>query len=285
MATTQVQYRQEFVLGFAQRVSLLKDTTTKEMMVKGNQATFLVADHTGTAVTRGVNGLIPYGENSNTQVTATLVEKHAPFSMTGFNIFQSQADQREIMQLNSMAQINRDIDDIILTELANGTLDTGAAATASLTIINKAMAQLQINGVPWDGNIFAVVSPAFIGYLMQLASFASADYVLRRPFVDFPGLNATDVKGSGQGWHDWMGVKWISSSRVSGVGTNAEKCFMYHKSAIGHAANTNEVVCDIGYDGMQARSWALSSIYHSAKILQNTGIVQMLHDGSAYVAT
>jgi len=284
-AAPQVQYRQEFIAGFIQRQSLLRDVVTHESVIKGNQATFLVASSSGTAVTRGVNGMIPYNDNSNTQVTATLAEKHAPFEMTGFNIFQSQSNQREIMQMNSMSVINRDIDLVILAELANATLDTGSATTASLTMVSKAMAQLQNNGVPWDGQVYAVVSAAFMLYLMQIPSFASADYVNVKPFVNFPGLNASNEKAAGQGWYEWMGVKWIVSSQISGVGTSAEECFMFHRSAIGHAVDTGGIDTEIGYDGKQQISWSRASLFHGAKILQNTGIVNFNHDGSAFVAT
>lgn len=284
-AAPQIQYRQEFVLGFGQRQSLLKDTTTKEMVVKGNQATFLVANTSGTASTRGVNGLIPASDNDNTQVTATLLEKHDLRRMTGFNIFQSQSDQRAIMQMNTMSVINNDIDLAILAELANGTLDTGAAAVATSTMVNKALAQLQLNGVPFDGNIYAVVSPAFMAYLVDIPAFSSADYVNVKPNLNFPGLNATNVKGGGQGWHDWRGVKWIVSSKITGAGSASETCFMYHSSAIGHAVASGNIESEIGYDGEQAYSWARCSLFHGAKLLQNTGVVRMVHDGSALVAT
>lgn len=284
-AAPQVQYRQEFIAGFTQRQSLLKDAVSRETMIKGNQATFLVANTTGTAVSRGVNGRIPANENDNVQVTATLVEKHSVYEMTGFNIFQSQGDQRAIMQMNAMSIINRDIDLVILAELANGTLDTGAAATASLTMIGKAMAQLGNNGVPWDGNVFAVISMAFLLYLMQIPSFSSADFVNVKPFVNYPGLNATDPNKAGQGWYEWMGVKWIVNSLISGVGTNAEKCYMFHRNAIGHAVNSGMIDSEIGYDGRDQLSWARSSLFHGAKILQNSGIAVMNHDGSAFVLT
>lgn len=285
-AAPQIQYRQEFILGFAQRQSLLKEATTREMVIKGNQATFLVATTTGTAVTRGVNGLIPASDNDNTQVTATLVEKHDLRRMNSFNIFQSQSDQRAIMQMNTMAVINRDMDLVILAELANGTLDTGSTgATATLTMINKALTQLQVNGVPWDGNVFAVVSPAFMSYMMDIPAFSSADYVNVKPNANFPGLNASTVKGGGQGWYEWRGVKWMMNSLITGIGTASEKCFVFHRSAIGHAIATGEIDSAIGYNEEQQYSWARASLFQGAKLLQNTGIVQMLHDGSAYVAT
>lgn len=279
------QYRNEFVLGFAQRASLLKDTTTKEMMIKGNQATFLVANTTGSMVTRGVNGLIQYQDNDNAQVTAVLQERHAPYEMTNFNIFTSQGDQRAIMQMNSMALVNRDIDNFILAELANGTLDTGAAATASMTMIGKAIATLQNGGVPWDGNVYAVISASFLIYLMSLPQFSSADYVNVKPAVNYPGLNATQSNSTGQGWYDWMGVKWIVNSLITGAGSAAEKCYMYHRSAIGYACDTDNVSVEMDYDKKQHSSWTRASLFHGAKMLQNAGIIQMLHDGSAHVAT
>src|SRR5690348_6262113 len=105
------QYRQAFVDQFETRVSILRSFATKETMSSGQTVTFLVAGSgTDTAVTRGVNGLIPYGNPTNTQVSATLVEKHAPYELTNFNIFASQGDQKAIMRQASMSVINRDID-------------------------------------------------------------------------------------------------------------------------------------------------------------------------------
>lgn len=285
-AAPQTVYRDEFVLGFGQRVSLLKDTTTEELMIKGNQAVFMTVDSSGTAVTRGVNGLIPAGDNNNTQITATLLEKHDLRRMTGFNIFQSQGRQREIMQLNCMSVINRDIDSVILTELANGTLDTGAAATASMTMISKALATLGNNGVGMDGNIFAVVSPAFLEYISNLPSWASADYVNVKPLTNYPGWNAMDPKkGMGLGFWEWKGVKWIVSNQLSGVGTASCTCFMYHRAAIGHAVDTAGIDSMIGTNDEHQYSWARCSLFHGAKLLQNTGIIRMIHDDSALVAT
>jgi hypothetical protein len=73
----QIQYRQEAIAGFEQMQSLVRDTTTVEAVIKGNQATFLVADSgSAQAVTRGVNGLIPARPDNLTQNTATLLEWH-----------------------------------------------------------------------------------------------------------------------------------------------------------------------------------------------------------------
>jgi len=130
-----VQYRQEFIAAFEQHQSLLRESTTTEAVIKGNQATFLVAGSGGaTAKTRGVNGLIPARGDDLQQPVATLVEWHDLVRKTDFNIFASQGNQRAIMQMTCMAVINRKIDQDIITELATGTISTGVAAAPTLNL-------------------------------------------------------------------------------------------------------------------------------------------------------
>ena len=106
-----------------------------------------------------------------------------------------------------------------------------------------------------------------------------------KPNVNYPGLNASDPRKSGQGWYEWRGVKWVVSSKITGIGTNAELCYVFHRSAIGHSCNSNEVQSVIGYNEEQDYSYARCTLFHGAKLLQNSGVVRMLHDGSALVAT
>jgi Phage capsid protein len=276
----QIQYRDEFIAGFEAHQALLRNTCTTEVVIKGNQATFLVVDSgSASAVTRGVNGLIPARNDNNNQYTATLVEWHDLVQKTGFNIFQSQGDQRAAMQMTSRGVLNRRIDADILTELANGTQDTGAATTMSLALALRAKTILGNAEVPFDGGIYAVISPAAEAYLLMSSEFSSADYVPVKPLASGETAFADTPK-----MYSWMGVNWIVHPNVSGVGTNAEKCFMFHKNAIGHAINTGDLMTAIGYDEEQDYSFARASAFTGAKLLQNTGIVVINHDGSALVA-
>ena len=275
----QKQFRQEMIAGFEQLQSLVRDTVTTEAVIKGNEAEFLVADSGGaTAVTRGVNGMIPARGDNNTQTTVTLVEWHDLVRKTRFNIFASQGDQRSLMQKTTMGVINRKIDSDIITELNTGTVNTGAAVTGSLALVMKSMTILQNADVPWDTNISALITPAMNAYLMQIAAYASADYVDMKPMVS-PNAWADKPKA-----RRWLDVNWIVHPNLPGKGTNAEKCFMFHKSAIGHAANTDGMNTAVGYDDEQDYSYARCSMFMGTQLLQNSGIVVMNHDGSAYVA-
>ena len=147
----QKQYRQEFIAGFELGQALLRSTVVTETVIKGNEAVFLVAD-TGNAepVTRGVNGLIPARADNLNQYTATLVEWHDKPRRTNFNIFASQGDGRRIMQEGTVKVMNRKIDQDIIGELNQGTLNTGASATASLSLVMRAQTILGNNEVEME---------------------------------------------------------------------------------------------------------------------------------------
>lgn len=258
--------------------SLVRESTTNEAVIKGNQAEFLVADSGGaTTVTRGTNGRIPGRGDNLTQVTCTLTEEHDKVEKTGFNIFASQGDQRAIMQHTSYGVINRRVDDQIITELNTATNDTGSAAAMSLSLAMKALTKLGNNDVPYDGNIWALITPAALAYLLQVTEFASADYVEHKP------LDKDAEPGNMKwGYYRWANAKWIVHPNLPGVGTNAEKCFMYHRTAIGHAMDVAGIKTAVGYNEEDDYSFCRMSGYMGAKLIQNSGVVVINHDGSAY---
>jgi hypothetical protein len=269
----QSQYRQEFVQGYEQRQSLTRKTVTTETQIKGNSAIFLVADSGGAnAVTRGLNGLIPARPDNLAQNTATLTEWHDLVRRSSFNIFASQGDGRAIMQGTTMAVLNRKVDSDIVTALATATQTTGAAATASLDLAMYALTILGNNDVPMDGNISALITPAFYAYLMQTKEFTNVDYVNNKPFEGYNTM------------FRWANVNWIVQPNLPGKGTSSESCFMYHKDAIGHAINSGEIQTAVGYNEEQDYSFARASAFMGSKVLQNSGIVTIAHDGSKYAA-
>ncbi len=274
----QAQYRDEFIKFFEQRATLLRKTVTTEAVIKGGTAIFLVAGSgSDTAVTRGVDGLIPARSDTETQYTATLVEWHDLRRKTRFNIFASQADQRAIMQMNAIAVLNRKIDQDILTALSGTSINTGAYVAGSLALILKAKTKLGNAGIPWDNNIFAIISPALEAFLYQTTEFASGDYVNTKP-----------VQGADYAWDDspkmrnWLGINFVTHPNVSGVGTSTEKCYLFHKNAIGSAFDTGPgLQTRIGYDDEQDYSFCRATSFFGTVLLQNAGIVEIRHDASS----
>lgn len=272
------QYRDEVIAGFELSQSLLRNTVTTEFVREGNSAVFLVEDTSDKeAVTRGLNGVIPSRNDNATQYTATLEEWHDKVRQTKFNIFKSQGSdkRRANMQAGTIKVMNRKTDSLILAALSASTTTATMASGATLFGIANVLTLLGNNevNVEEEDNMFAAVSPAFFGYLMQTKEFASADYVEMKT-----------LQGQPFRMRRWAGFNWIMHPRVSGVGTASEICYFYHRNAIGHAVDTDNMDVDADYNREDSYSWARCSAFMGSKLLQNGGVVKVTHDGSALSA-
>ena len=199
--------------------------------------------------------------------------RHDLVRKTRFNIFQSQGDQKRLMQETTRKVLNRRIDADVIAQLDTATNNLGAASTMALSVAAKAMTTLGEAEVPVqeEDKMFAVCSPAVRGYLMQIPEFTKADYVEMK-FLAGPARRLLR----------WAGFNWIFHPNLTGVGTPSEKCYFYHRDAIGSAFDKGEGLnVAIGYDDEQDYSYARASSFTGAKLLQQSGIVQFLHDASA----
>ena len=277
----QTQYRDEFIAAFEARATLLRETVTTEAVIKGNQAVFLVAGSGGaSAVTRGANGLIPARNDDNQQNTVTLREWHDLVRKTGFNIFASQGNQRQIMQMTSMSVMNRKIDDQIITVANTGTVTVGAAgAVPTVSLFQNARVKLSNASVPWDSNISLVCQPSFLAFLEQAPEFSNAEYVEVKPYA------GSDENPS---WRDkpmayrWRNCLIIEHPNLPGKATASEKSFLYQKTSIGHAANTGGISTAVGYNDEQDYTYARTSCFMEGLLLQNAGVVVFTTDGTVY---
>ncbi len=98
-----------------------------------------------------------------------------------------------------------------------------------------------------------------------------------------PGVLLKPLVGPAKKMRNWAGVNWIVHNRLPGRTTNAEKCFLFHRNAIGHAFDNETLKAVVGYDEEQDYSYARVTNFMGSKLLQNSGVVVMNHDGSAIV--
>lgn len=276
----QRKYRTETIKGYEKNKSLTMRLVTTEADIQAKEATFLVADSGGaSAVTRGLNGRIPSRPDNLNQFTAVLEEWHDVVERTRFNIYTSQGDGRKIMQQTTHAVINRKCDEIIYDELGLGTQSWntgGAASVATLALILRANAQLGQNSVLNDGggnNVGCIITPAFHAKLMELDQFSSHDYVKDTKFNNVGKDRA----------FSWLGRDWVVDEALPGAGTANAKCFMFHKTSIGCAVDSENMQCEVDYDRRDDFSWARCSIFMGAKLLQNSGIIIMNHDDAVVI--
>lgn len=270
----QTLYRDEFVAAFEQRQSYLRDSVTTEAMIKGNQAVVLVTGTADTMKERGVDGLIPAANETDTQITVTLKEMHHRATVTGFDIFGGQSDRRRILQERGMKAANKEIDDVILTALdaTTTTYNSGSAVALTYGRLVDIMSELYESQVDNDGQITCVWSPKQYAKILTFAQATSIDYVNGKPLVDGPNP------------FRFLGAMHIMHPRVPGVGTATAKGFVYHKAAIAHAIDNAGIKTDIGYNGEHDYSYARHTVYHGSKILQNAGVIEVVNDDTAAIS-
>jgi hypothetical protein len=281
-SSPQTLYSAEFIDNFEVGVSLLRDTVTTEGVAKGNSFIFASAGTAGaTAVTRGINGLIPGRGVDQTQYTCTLEEWHDVPEVTDFNEFSSQASIRRKVIKDQMIVINRKLDNQIVTELSAGVtqyLGT-TAATANPGMFSSAAAVLNAAGVPWN-EITAAVTPAAYKYLMDSDKFAK-----QGQWIDhFPWMDGGPAFKNKQQIYNWMGLNFIVCNNLPNLGTSSEVCYIYHRNSVGHAIG-KAPMSTVGFDERHAYHYVRTTMYTGAKALLTTGIIGIRHDGSAVVAT
>lgn len=268
-----IVYDAEMVGAFQRKKSLLRPTCTTRGVNKGGSFVFDVyGDRNDSAVTRGANGDIPYGNTSQSQITLTMDEWHATKEKNRFNIFKGQADQRRAMQEQVVYIANRKMDAQIIAALETATVVNTTAVTATYDFVMAAIVNLAQNDAG-EGMITALITPAYFGNLGKLKEFSSADFTDNNMFSTKP-MERT---------FKWCGIDWIIHTGLTGMGTAAETCFMYNSAAIGHALAEGDPRHDADYEKKHDRSWAKSTFFGGAKLLQNSGVIKMKHDGSGFV--
>lgn len=177
------------------------------------------------------------------------------------------------MQQTTRKVLNRRIDADIIAQLDTATNNLGGATTFSLASVAKAVVALGENEVDTSDidNMWALATPAVQGYIMQLPEATKIDY------VDMKMLT-----GPVRRTMRWAGFNWIFHPNLTGVGTASEKCYFYHRDAIGSAFDSGEGLnTAVGYDEEQDYSFARASSFTGGKLLQQSGVQQFLHNASA----
>lgn len=274
----QTIYKQELVKTFERRKSYFEPRVTTDGIASGSSYVFLLNGSGGrTAVTRGVNGLIPSSANDDTQLTCTLTEWHDKPQTTKFNIFSGQAgaSRRSAMQEESIAVLNRKADDIVISELATSTQYAGASAAAltsaiavrAVSIVLANNAELSVNDVT------GVISAAAFGLLVQQQLISSKDYVDNSMLPGMPTM------------FRWAGITWMVHTGLPGANTSSERLFVFHRNAIGLARDRSGMDVAAGYDEQDSYYWARASMFMGAKLLQNAGVCSIRHDATTMLAT
>lgn len=272
---TATQYKNEWITLFQRGETYLKDTVMRETILAGHSsATFAFAGVSSDMTERGVNGLIPAANATDTQINVPLKEKHFLEKETDFNVFTSQGEGlRKAMQMRARTSAAREIDNEIVRALtaASNVYNSGTAVTLTHGKIVDIISELRENDV--HGMVTFVHSVKSFARLKTLQQFTSVDYVDQKPLM---GDDERPVM--------FAGARHVQFNGLVGKGGATAALYVYAKDAVGHALANESTDVKSGFDDEQAYSWARSTIYHGAKILQQAGVLKVVHDDTAAFA-
>lgn len=141
------------------------------------------------------------------------------------------SSDEEKFETHAMAMahaIGRKSDDLIIGAMCRAPVSDYGNSKFGMcgdTVLN-AFEDLDDNGVPDDGQRFAVVGWKQWSAMLNIPEFAAAEYV---------GTGALPWKGTQA--KRWLGTLWMPHSGLPKTG-NIRTCFWYHRRAIGHASGS-----------------------------------------------
>lgn len=269
------QYEREVHEAYQRMGSYLRSTVRTKSNVIGSSTTFQKVGK-GTASTKARHSLIPTMNQDHTPIECTLADWYAADWVDKLDELKTNIDERMVVTNGGAYALGRKTDELIITAL-DGTTNVLSGGYVALTRA-RALASFEALialDVPADGGIYCVVTPRQWSQLLTLDEFASADWVDSKPFVEgapSPGRFRT-----------WLGVNWGFHTGLPGMGTSTAKCFMWHRTSIGHASGA-DVTTDITWHGDHAAHFINNMMSQGACLIDANGALEIQVDDTTAIS-
>lgn len=256
------QYEQEVHVAYQQKGSKLRNTVRNKTNIIGKSTTFQIVGK-GTAGTKERHGLVPTMSLDHTPVECTLTDHYAGDWVDSLDEIKTNINERQVVADAGAYALGRKTDDLIITALQATTNIVGDYSSClTKGLIMSAFELLNANDVPDDGNRFGIVGVRQWSELLNLEEFSDADYVGDA----HPWLKGTENR-------KWLGINWIMHTGLPLTDDDAQ-CFLYHKSAVGHASGA-EIKSDITWHGDRAAHFIANSMSQGAVVIDDSAIVSL----------
>ena len=264
------QFESDVHLAYQRQGSKLRNTVRLKNNVKGESTTFQKIG-TGTADTKTRHGKVPLMNLDHTPVECTLADYYAGDWVDKVDELKLNIDERMVTARSGAYALGRKTDSLIITALDGATntadIDLSALTTVLLT---DWFTDLFARDVPSDdGQTWGVVSWAVWGKMMSLNEFVSADYVAPQGMQFQTGIRPKV----------WGGVNWMPHSGLASAAAT-RKCYIYHKTAIGHASGA-DVSTDITWHGDYAAHFVNNMMSQGSVMIDVNGIEERIIDETA----
>lgn len=194
-------------------------------------------------------------------VTATLADWEVPIYAQKFDALKTSVDLINEYQLETVAAINRRVDDTIITAMAAATTTlTTVAGGLTYAKLLEAVTFFNTNDVASEDRIF-VVSAQALSDALAIQQLTSGDYMQ---------LGAIMNAGIGQA----LGMTWVLSTRLPKATTN-RTLFAFNKKAVGVAMG-QDVKTEINYIPHKVSTLINTTVSLGAVVVDNLQIAKMI---------
>ena len=243
----------------------LRNTVRTKTSSTGATTVFQKAG-TGIAATKTRHGMVPVMNLEHTQVECTPEDFYAGDWVDKLDEIKTNIDERKILVDAGAYALSRKTDEMIVAAVSAATTVVGDYSTGlTKDLLLSAFETLNAADVPDDGQRFGVVGPHQWNELLNIDEFASSDFASDA----FPWMKGTECR-------KWLGIVWMMHTGLPLSATNRD-CFLYHKTAIGHAIGA-EVTSDITWHGDRA-AWFVNNSMSQGAVLIDGGVVVKIKVG------
>lgn len=263
------KFNRDVHLEFQQRGSLFRTLVRTDAEVMASTLRFQKLG-TITVGSKARNGTIPISNPGHTHVDVTMLDRYAATLIDKLDLTKLNIDVRSGYVENMTAGFARETDDQIVAALTAGATQTQGSFSGGITrnVALLAREQLDTNNVFSDGRCYCAVTPRQWSYLMTIDQFTREEYI---------GYDQLPWKQQGFQMKLWNRVYWFVSTRLPGAGTSTARCYMWHKTAVGHGINAE---VDITWDWENLmKGWSgAGSMSMNAVVIDARGLVEIRID-------
>ncbi len=260
------KFNRDTHLEFQQRGSLFRNLVRTDAEVKAESLRFQKLG-TMTVGSKARNGTIAIQNPEHTHVDVTMLDRYAATLIDQLDLTKLNTDVRGGYVENMAAAFARETDDQIIDAMESGTTTNigsySGLITANLALLGRE--GLDDNNVFSDGRCYCAVTPRQWSALMKIPEFVNSDYI---------GYDQLPWKQQGFEMKLWNRVYWFVSTRLPGVRTTQAKCYMWHKTAVGHGINS-ELDITWGWENLMKGWSGAGSMSMNAVVIDARGIIEI----------
>lgn len=268
------QYEKDVHLAYQRMGSKLRGTVRTINNVQGSTAQFHKAGK-GASVQKGRHGIIQPMNVDHSYATVTLEDWYAGDYLDKLDLLKTNIDERQVIVNSGAYALGRTTDEMIIDQLEviGATTYVGDYSTGlTLSLLSQAIEALNDGDVPDDGQRFGVLSNHAWEEFLNIPECSNADYV---------GDAHPYLKGSEA--RQWRGIVWMRHSGLPLANTDDRDCYLYHKTAIGHAI-AQEVTSDFDWEGNRAAWFVNNMMSMGAVAIDVTGGVEIRVDDDTAIS-